>query len=244
MIAMFLQWIGAIDLPGLDGFRRDRFVASTTPAPGPRPRPAPVPAPPPSAEVPATRPDPIPSPPTTPGPVRQAATPSVAVLADLGIAPAPGFEAAPTPAVAETPAPRAEGAGAVAAPKRKSGKVRPVTSDTVPALPIAAALLRSAPAPMPTFPASSSWDFVRTFIPGGAQQKGALRIVDGGIYHLDLPHRVGTAALDAEGNLHLAVLGHRKIAGEAVVSKVANGRWSGLLVMPDGTQWQLDMQRR
>jgi hypothetical protein len=96
----------------------------------------------------------------------------------------------------------------------------------------------------PSFPAESNWDATRTFVGSGAQQKGAFRVINGGIYHLDQNHPVGMASLDVSGTLHLVFHGHRKFSGEAVVSKVANGHWAGLIVMPDGSEWRLDMKRR
>jgi hypothetical protein len=96
----------------------------------------------------------------------------------------------------------------------------------------------------PTFPAESSWDATRTFVGSGAQQKGAFRIINGGVYHLDQDQPVGMASLDGSGTLHLVFHGHRKFSGTAAVNKVANGHWAGLIVMPDGSEWRLDMRRR
>jgi hypothetical protein len=117
------------------------------------------------------------------------------------------------------------------------------TLKTKPDLRILTASLESADGP-PSFPAESSWDATRTFVGSGAQQKGAFRVINGGIYHLDQNHPVGMASLDVSGTLHLVFHGHRKFSGEAVVSKVANGHWAGLIVMPDGSEWRLDMKRR
>ena len=88
----------------------------------------------------------------------------------------------------------------------------------------------------------SEWNF--TWRGGGLNQSGALKILDGTIYHVGLDHPVGQAAVDAAGRLHLSFLGHKKIAeGEAVVWKVANGEFRGWLVF-NGAEWGFSMSRR
>ena len=64
---------------------------------------------------------------------------------------------------------------------------------------------------------SSSWNVERKT--GGTPQKGAFRIEDGLIYHLDQDHPVGEAAIDAQGRLLLFFQGHRKFNGRAIVAK-------------------------
>jgi hypothetical protein len=89
----------------------------------------------------------------------------------------------------------------------------------------------------------SSWNFTRTH-PGGAVQPGAFRIEDGLIYHLDSPQVVGWVWQDDIGRVHLEFQGHRKIVrGEAVVEKVRNGRWKGVLLFAD-EEWVFEMRRR
>jgi hypothetical protein len=89
----------------------------------------------------------------------------------------------------------------------------------------------------------SSWNFTRTH-PGGAVQRGAFRIEDGLIYHLDAPQVVGRVWQDDLGRLHLEFRGHRKMVwAEAVVEKVRNGRWTGILDYAD-QEWEFDMRRR
>ncbi len=89
---------------------------------------------------------------------------------------------------------------------------------------------------------SSAWDAQR--LTGGSPQKAAFRIDGGVIRHLDQPHPVGVATLDAEGNLIMAFVGHRKLSGNAIVSKVGNGRWEGFITLANGTTWPLVLQRR
>ena len=89
----------------------------------------------------------------------------------------------------------------------------------------------------------SSWDFTRTH-PLGAVQRGAFRIEDGLIYHLDAPQVVGRVWQDDLGRIHLEFRGHRKMVwAEAVVKKVRNGRWRGILAYAD-EEWEFDMRRR
>ena len=81
---------------------------------------------------------------------------------------------------------------------------------------------RKAPRALPTLRAGTS----RCTNAIGVAQKGAFRVEDGLIYHLDADQVVGRAFQDDQGRLHLEFLGHRKIAqGEAVVEKVKDGRW-------------------
>ena len=79
---------------------------------------------------------------------------------------------------------------------------------------------------------SSNWSFVI-----GGMQKGGMRIRDGKIYPGDtrLKHSVGEASFTESGELSLKFDNHPKITlGEAVVTKVAKGKWSGILVQPTG----------
>ncbi len=95
----------------------------------------------------------------------------------------------------------------------------------------------------PRFANPSNWNFTRTSA-SGAAQKGAFRVEDGLIFHLDMDEAVGRAFQDEQGLLHLEFVGHRKIAqGEAVVEKVRDGRWHGTLLF-DGEEWDFDMRRR
>jgi hypothetical protein len=56
--------------------------------------------------------------------------------------------------------------------------------------------------------------------------------------------RVGEAAIDAMGRIHLSFVSHRKITvGEAVVAKVANGKFQGILNLA-GDEWEFEMTRR
>jgi hypothetical protein len=90
---------------------------------------------------------------------------------------------------------------------------------------------------------SSAWNAER--LTGGSPQKGAFRIQQGLIYHLDQPHPVGEAAFDEEGRLNLAFQSHRKFSGgKAIVTKVANGVWKGQIVMANGTEWPFVLRRR
>jgi hypothetical protein len=90
---------------------------------------------------------------------------------------------------------------------------------------------------------SSSWDAERHT--GGTPQKGAFRIEDGVVYHLDQPHAVGGADLDDQGRLHIAFNGHRKFSGgTAILSKTAQGVWKGDIVMANGTTWPFVIRRR
>jgi hypothetical protein len=95
----------------------------------------------------------------------------------------------------------------------------------------------------PKIVVDSRWDFIiRRF--GVLNQPGAFRINNGVIYHLDARHPVGEAAIDAMGRIHLSFIGHRKITvGEAVVSKVANGKFEGILNLA-GDEWEFAMTRR
>ena len=90
---------------------------------------------------------------------------------------------------------------------------------------------------------NSSWNFnIRRF--GVLNQPGAFRIAGGVIYHLDSPNPVGEASIDAMGRIHLSFLGHRKITiGEAVVAKVGNGKFQGVLNLA-GDEWVFEMKRR
>jgi hypothetical protein len=55
---------------------------------------------------------------------------------------------------------------------------------------------------------------------------------------------VGEAAIDAMGRVHLSFVGHRKITvGEALVAKVANGKFQGTLNLA-GDEWEFEMTRR
>jgi hypothetical protein len=102
----------------------------------------------------------------------------------------------------------------------------------------------SMPRPLMIYPGvlvHSEWNFTRR---GVINQSGAFKILDGVIYHLGADNPIGQAALDPAGRLHLSFLGHRKIAeGEAVVEKVANGEFRGVLVFL-GDQWGFSMSRR
>src|SRR5262249_42376807 len=87
----------------------------------------------------------------------------------------------------------------------------------------------------------SAWDFT---IPGPSARKGAFKIVDGEIRHIDNDSSAGVAAVDGAGQLHLIFQGHRKIpAGTAVAGKVGLGQWRG--VIDDGFGvWKLELSRR
>jgi hypothetical protein len=102
----------------------------------------------------------------------------------------------------------------------------------------------SMPRPLMIDPAilvHSEWNFTRR---GVINQSGAFKILDGVIYHLGADNPIGQAAIDAAGRLHLSFLGHRKIAeGEAVVQKIANGEFRGVLVFL-GDEWGFSMSRR
>ena len=88
----------------------------------------------------------------------------------------------------------------------------------------------------------SEWNFTRQL--DVVNQGGAFKILDGVIYHLDANFPIGEAALDAAGQLHLSFRGHRKIPeGEAVVRKVANGEFRGVLIF-GGDLWGFSMSRR
>ncbi|MGO9914678.1 MAG: hypothetical protein ACLQIB_08190 [Isosphaeraceae bacterium] len=89
----------------------------------------------------------------------------------------------------------------------------------------------------------SRWNFIiRRF--GVLNQPGAFKIANGVIYHLDARNPVGEASIDAMGQIHLSFVGHRKITvGEAVVRKVANGKFQGVLNLA-GDEWGFEMNRR
>jgi hypothetical protein len=88
----------------------------------------------------------------------------------------------------------------------------------------------------------SEWNFIRLSDAGNLG--GAFKILDGVIYHLDANHPIGQAALDGAGQLHLSFRGHRKIPeGEAVVRKLANGEFRGVLIFNDDL-WGFSMSRR
>ncbi len=89
----------------------------------------------------------------------------------------------------------------------------------------------------------SRWNFtIRRF--GFLDQPGAFKISNGVIYHLDASNPVGEAAIDAMGQIHLSFVGHRKITvGEAVVRKVANGKFQGVLNLA-GDEWAFEIRRR
>ncbi len=97
--------------------------------------------------------------------------------------------------------------------------------------------------PDPKIVVESRWNFViRRF--GVLNQPGAFKISNGVIYHLDASNPVGEASFDAMGRIHLSFVGHRKITvGEAVVTKVANGKFQGVLNLA-GDEWGFEMNRR
>ncbi len=88
----------------------------------------------------------------------------------------------------------------------------------------------------------SSWNFV---IRGNVTaQRGAFRIVDGVIRHLDTEEAVGSAAIAGPGEIHLVFWAHRKIpGGEAHVAKIANGEFRGQLNYQFG-EYAFEMNRR
>jgi len=91
---------------------------------------------------------------------------------------------------------------------------------------------------------NSSWNFTRCLLDGTQQQSSAFRIVDCVIFHLDRSNPVGSAFLGPDGLFYLTFSGHRKLGGDAIVEKVANGLWSARLEMPNGSVWRLDLTRR
>ena len=114
----------------------------------------------------------------------------------------------------------------------------PAGADQVPAIPrIPAQLMIN-----PVILVHSEWNFTRQL--DVVNQGGDFKILDGVIYHLDANFPIGEAALDAAGQLHLSFRGHRKIPeGEAVVRKVANGEFRGVLIF-GGDLWGFSMSRR
>jgi len=123
----------------------------------------------------------------------------------------------------------------------------PVTDRQVPEVPEQSPGDAIQPAPTlktdPNIVVESRWNFnIRRF--GVLNQPGAFKIANGVIYHLDASNPVGEASIDAMGRIHLNFLGHRKITvGEAVVSKVANGKFQGILNLA-GDEWAFEMNRR
>ena len=91
----------------------------------------------------------------------------------------------------------------------------------------------------------SNWD-VRINYPNGTTQNAAILLRGGVVYPAINKNASGRAWVDEEGDLHILFEGHPKVyRGEALLKKIGDGRWQGMLVQgPEIGDAEIVMSRR